>query len=283
MDTAGFELSQTIRELNPGIRATSLNRASCWVSSCVREVRSPKRKGVPLNGGCLPLLEALVCKIISHRDWYLNEVVGLWEPKLEVYCSLLDHFWCSQLIWAPLKMLPCRLKDHVECPCEDCFNQGSTGEAVELVGTKCTDTHTHGIDLLCGGDWISRLEIQRPAVRKGPGGADWTPQTPTKARGPRQRSGGRTQGKGEQVQARVVWTLWAQGRLHPPVLCLVQLFATPWTIPRQASLSWELARQEYWNGLSCPPSRGSSQPLYPNQVSYIADRFFTAWATRKSS
>ena len=40
-------------------------------------------------------------------------------------------------------MLPCRLKDHVECPCEDCINQDSTGEAVEPVGTKCTDTHTH--------------------------------------------------------------------------------------------------------------------------------------------
>ena len=33
----------------------------------------------------------------------------------------------------------------------------------------------------------------------------------------------------------------------------VQLFATPWTVARQAPLSIGFSRQEYWNGLSCPP------------------------------
>ena len=40
------------------------------------------------------------------------------------------------------------------------------------------------------------------------------------------------------------------------VLCLVtghvQLFVTPWTVARQASLSMEFSRQEYWSGLPCP-------------------------------
>ena len=33
----------------------------------------------------------------------------------------------------------------------------------------------------------------------------------------------------------------------------VQLFATPWTVARQASLSMEFSRPEYWSGLACPP------------------------------
>ena len=30
-------------------------------------------------------------------------------------------------------------------------------------------------------------------------------------------------------------------------------FATPWTVARQALLSMELSRQEYWSGLLFPP------------------------------
>ena len=33
----------------------------------------------------------------------------------------------------------------------------------------------------------------------------------------------------------------------------VQLFVTLWTIACQAPLSMEFSRQEYWNGLPCPP------------------------------
>ena len=33
----------------------------------------------------------------------------------------------------------------------------------------------------------------------------------------------------------------------------VQLFVTPWTVAHQVPLSMELSRQEYWNGLPCPP------------------------------
>ena len=35
----------------------------------------------------------------------------------------------------------------------------------------------------------------------------------------------------------------------------VQLFATLWTVTRQAPLSMERPTQEYWSGLSCPPPR----------------------------
>ena len=37
------------------------------------------------------------------------------------------------------------------------------------------------------------------------------------------------------------------------VLSRVRLFATPWTIALQASLSMEFSRQEYWSGLFPPP------------------------------
>ena len=33
----------------------------------------------------------------------------------------------------------------------------------------------------------------------------------------------------------------------------IQLFATLWAVARQAPLSMEFSRQEYWSGLPCPP------------------------------
>ena len=36
------------------------------------------------------------------------------------------------------------------------------------------------------------------------------------------------------------------------ILSCVQLFATLWTIARQAPLSMEFSRQEYWSGLPFP-------------------------------
>ena len=37
------------------------------------------------------------------------------------------------------------------------------------------------------------------------------------------------------------------------MLSCVQLFATPWTVVPQASLSMGFPRQEYWSGLPFPP------------------------------
>ena len=32
----------------------------------------------------------------------------------------------------------------------------------------------------------------------------------------------------------------------------IRLLVTPWTVARQAPLSVEFSRQEYWSGLACP-------------------------------
>ena len=45
-------------------------------------------------------------------------------------------------------------------------------------------------------------------------------------------------------------TLPIQGELEP--VSHVQLFVTPWTVVRQASLSMGFSRQEYWSGLPFP-------------------------------
>ena len=38
-----------------------------------------------------------------------------------------------------------------------------------------------------------------------------------------------------------------------PLLSQIRLFATPWTVAHQAPLCMGFSRQEYWNGLPCPP------------------------------
>ena len=40
----------------------------------------------------------------------------------------------------------------------------------------------------------------------------------------------------------------------------VQLFATLWTVAHQAPMSMGFSRQEYWNGLPCPPPGDLSNP-----------------------
>ena len=60
-------------------------------------------------------------------------------------------------------------------------------------------------------------------------------------------------------------------------------FETPWTIARQASLSMEFSRQEYWKGLPCPlradlPNPGIKPPSHMSLA--LAGRFFitsTTW------
>ena len=58
----------------------------------------------------------------------------------------------------------------------------------------------------------------------------------------------------------------------------VQLFATLWTVARQAPLSIVFSRQEYWSGLPFPSSRGSSWPWDGTPSPWsppLAGRFFT--------
>ena len=56
----------------------------------------------------------------------------------------------------------------------------------------------------------------------------------------------------------------------------VQLFATLWTIARQASLSMEFSRQECWSGLPFSPPENLPDPgLETVSLVSSAGRFFT--------
>ena len=62
----------------------------------------------------------------------------------------------------------------------------------------------------------------------------------------------------------------------------VQLFSTPWTAAGQAPLSMGLLQARILEWVAIPSSRRSSQPSDWTQVSCIAGRFFTIWATREA-
>ena len=62
----------------------------------------------------------------------------------------------------------------------------------------------------------------------------------------------------------------------------VQLFATLWTAARQAPLSLEFSRQEYWHGLLCPLPGDLPDPgIEPKSLRSpaLAGRFFTTSVT----
>ena len=56
-------------------------------------------------------------------------------------------------------------------------------------------------------------------------------------------------------------------------------FATLWTVSCQGPLSMGFSRQEYWSGLPFPSPGEFSRPRNRTQISCIAGRFFTGWAT----
>ena len=57
------------------------------------------------------------------------------------------------------------------------------------------------------------------------------------------------------------------------MLSCLRLFATPWTIAQQASLSMEFSRQDYWSGLPCSPP-GDLNPGIKPMSPALADVFF---------
>ena len=65
------------------------------------------------------------------------------------------------------------------------------------------------------------------------------------------------------------------------LLSCVQLFATPYTVARQA-LSTEFSRQEYRSGYHAL-FQGSSWSKDRTQASHIASKLFTVWATQESA
>ena len=63
------------------------------------------------------------------------------------------------------------------------------------------------------------------------------------------------------------------------MLSRVRLFAIPWTTARQAPLSMEFSRQEYWSGLPFPPPGALPDPgVEPKSLvsPALADGFFTS-------
>ena len=66
------------------------------------------------------------------------------------------------------------------------------------------------------------------------------------------------------------------------MLSPIWLFATPWTIDRQAPLSVEILQARILEWVAMPSSRGSSEPRDQTQVSRTAGEFFTSWATREA-
>ena len=72
---------------------------------------------------------------------------------------------------------------------------------------------------------------------------------------------------------------------HVCVQSCVQLFVTPWTEARQAPLSMEVSRQEYWSGLPFPPPGDIPDPgiKFTSRVSpALAGGFFTTSAREEA-
>ena len=65
-------------------------------------------------------------------------------------------------------------------------------------------------------------------------------------------------------------------------LSRVRPFVTPWTVAGQASLSMGILQARILEWVAMLSSRWSSQPRDQTQVSRIAGRFFTIWATREA-
>ena len=63
--------------------------------------------------------------------------------------------------------------------------------------------------------------------------------------------------------------------MHAQLLSCVQLFATPWTVGRQAPLSVEFPRQEYWSGLPSPSPGDLPDPGMELTPPVFAGGFFT--------
>ena len=73
-----------------------------------------------------------------------------------------------------------------------------------------------------------------------------------------------------------------RARACAKLLYLFRLFATLWSVARQAPLSMGFSRQEYWSGLPCPPPGDLPNPgIEPESLMSpaLAGGFFTTSTT----
>ena len=75
--------------------------------------------------------------------------------------------------------------------------------------------------------------------------------------------------------AQVAKAMKAHACMHAQSLSCVQLFATPWTVARQAPLSMGFSRQEYWSRLSFPSLGHITDPGIMPVSPALVGAFFT--------
>ena len=68
---------------------------------------------------------------------------------------------------------------------------------------------------------------------------------------------------------------------HACMLNHVRLFATPWTLAREAPLSLEFSRQEYWKRLPFPPPEDLPDARIKPTSPALAGGFFTTGSPGK--
>ena len=78
-------------------------------------------------------------------------------------------------------------------------------------------------------------------------------------------------------------TLWAVCVCAVLACSVMSDSATLWTVARQAPLSMGILQARMLEGVTMPSFRRHSQPRDRTWVSHTAGRFFTIWATRRSS
>ena len=85
------------------------------------------------------------------------------------------------------------------------------------------------------------------------------------------------------VYCHPAYLTYMQSESEVKSLSRVQLFATPWTVARQAPLSMGFSRQEYWSGLPFPSPGDLPNPGIEPESPALAGRFFTTSATWKAA
>ena len=81
------------------------------------------------------------------------------------------------------------------------------------------------------------------------------------------------------VCACVCVCVYARTRARAQLLSHIQLFVTAWTVARQAPLSMQFSKREYWSGFPCPRPGDvpdpEIEPTYPASAALQADSLAT--------